>query len=70
LGVLLLVLGLINHIASARRLRVRRERLRELGLIRHAGPAGPSTITIIAMLLLLLGILTFASIVSRNGLLG
>ena len=70
LGVLLLVLGLINHVASSNRLRARHERLRQLGLLRHAEPPGPSTITVIALLLLLLGILAFASIVFRPGLLG
>jgi putative membrane protein len=69
LGVLLLVLGLINHVTSSKHLQARRERLRELGLIRHAEPLGPSTITVIAMLLLLIGVLCFASILLRNSLL-
>jgi putative membrane protein len=70
LGVVLLVLGLLNHVASAKGLETRRARLVAIGMIRHAKPARPSTITVIAILLLLLGVIAFANIVFRNGLFG
>lgn len=70
LGVMLLILGLHNHMTTVRALRARRGRLRQLGLIRHLEPITPSTITIIAVLLLLVGLLAFASIVFRKSYLG
>lgn len=71
LGVLLLVLGLINHVTSSRSLNARRARLVGLGLLRHAAPRHrPSTISVIALLLLLVGVTAFANIVFRNGIFG
>jgi len=70
LGVVLLVLGLFNHMSSSKSLRARRARLHRMGVIRHVEPVGPSTITVIAILLLLIGVMAFANIVFRNGLFG
>ena len=70
LGVLLLVLGLVNHLHSAADLRARRGRLVALGLLRHAEPLRPSTIAVIAALLLVVGVTAFANIVFHNGLFG
>jgi putative membrane protein len=70
LGVVLLVLGLINHVNSSRSLNARRGRLVGLGLLRHATPHRPSTISVIALLLLLVGVTTFANIVFHNGIFG
>lgn len=70
LGVLLLVLALFHHMATIRALHARRARLQKLGLVRQVEPIGPSTITMIAVLLLLVGLLAFASIIFRNNLFG
>ena len=70
LGVVLLVLGLINHMNSAADLRARRARLVALGLLRHNEPLKPSTISVIAALLLVVGVMAFTNIVFHNGLFG
>ena len=70
LGVVLLVLGLLNHMRSAVDLRARRARLVALGLLRHAEPLRPSTISVIAALLLVVGVTAFTNIVFHNGLFG
>ena len=70
LGVALLLLGLANHVSSARNLNLRRGRLVALGLLRHSAPFRPSTISVIAALLLLVGVTAFANIIFHNGLFG
>lgn len=67
LGVILLVLGLLNHWQSTRELRKRRARLFELGLMHHSAPITVSTATAVTMLLLLIGILAFARIIFGTG---
>ncbi len=70
LGVVLLVLGLFSHVHSAADLNARRTRLVALGLLRHTEPLRPSIISVIAALLLVVGITAFANIIFHNGLFG
>jgi putative membrane protein len=65
LGILMLILGIINHWHSCNMLDERRATLHAQGLIRHRRKIRPSTSAIIAFLLLLTGVVTFADIVLR-----
>jgi len=65
LGILMLVLGIWNHWHTSRALDRRRAYLHGIGLIRHRKPILPSSTAIIALLLLLTGVATFAGIAFR-----
>ncbi len=67
LGILMLVLGLINHWQIAVSLQKRRARLFAIGIIRHAPQISMSTATIVAMLLLLIGIFCIVRILFHVG---
>jgi putative membrane protein len=67
LGVGMLVLGLIYHVAFMRGLRHQRDEMREDGLI-YAQSGFPVSLTaIVALLLLLVGLLAIASVVFKLG---
>ena len=67
LGIVLLVMGILEHLREARSRRARRARLYAAGLIRHVETVKPSNILIVAALLLLIGLAAFGSIVFRVG---
>lgn len=67
LGMVLLCLGIWNHIKTVRTLQERRNRLFDLGLIRHMAQFHISTVTSIAVALFFIGLLAIASIVFRMG---
>ncbi|SNT04403.1 putative membrane protein [Sphingomonas laterariae] len=67
LGVVLLLLGMINHVRSVLQLRHRRDRLFELGLIRHVSRFRVSTVMIVAIALLAIGLLAIVAIAFREG---
>ena len=62
LGVLLLVIGIVNHLKETKARRERREMLFEKGLIRHAEPVKVSNILAVAILLMLVGIAALADV--------
>lgn len=59
LGMLLLILGIGNHIQETRGRRRRRQRLYDQGLIAHVEPVRVSSVTVIAILLFVAGLLAF-----------
>jgi putative membrane protein len=65
LGVLLLVMGLIGHVRFYRNLKQRRGRLLELGLLHGLDHYRATPTFITAVLLLALGLVTFASLLVR-----
>ena len=67
LGVLLLILGLLNHWNDTRLLRDRRRRLFELGIMHHTAEVKVSTVTVVALLLLLVGLAAIALVVFSVG---
>ena len=67
LGVLLLILGLWNHWNDTRLLRDRRRRLFELGIMHHTAEVKVSTVTVVALLLLLIGLAAIALVVFSVG---
>ncbi len=62
LGVILLAIGIGNHLKETAARRARREMLFEQGLIRHAEPVKASNILIIAILLLLIGLVAMIDV--------
>jgi putative membrane protein len=67
LGILMLILGLVNHMQLTRSLQQRRARLFELGIIHHTAKIEISTATAIAFLLLLVGIFAIMRIAFHIG---
>jgi putative membrane protein len=67
LGILLLLLGLLNHWQLTRSLRERRERLFELGIMHHTAKIQVSSATLVALLLLLVGIFAIVRIALHTG---
>lgn len=67
LGIILLVLGILNHLKETRARRIRRERLCDQGLLAHLEPVKVSPAMAAAVLLLAIGILAFFSIAFRLG---
>jgi putative membrane protein len=67
LGIMLLVLGILEHLRETRSRRARRTRLYQAGLVRHVEPVKPSYVLVVAILLLLVGVLSFLSIAFRAG---
>jgi putative membrane protein len=65
LGIVMLVLGIWNHWEASRALDQRRAYLHGIGLIHHRRQIRPSSTAIIALLLLLTGLATFAGIAFR-----
>jgi len=62
LGVILLCIGIANHIKETRVRRQRRQLLFDQGLIHHAEPVRVSNILIVAVLLLLIGLAAVADV--------
>ena len=67
LGIALLVMGSLYHLAFMRELRRRRNEMTGEGLIHGQSGFPPSMVLITALLLLLIGIAAFASIAFRAG---
>ena len=67
LGIVLLALGIFNHLREAKARRARRQRLCDEGLIRHVEPVKTSSAMAIAILLLLVGLLAFGDLAFRVG---
>lgn len=67
LGVLILILGLWNHWSDTRSLRERRRRLFELGIMHHTAEVKVSTVTVVALLLLLIGVAAIARVAFSIG---
>lgn len=67
LGVLMLITGLFNHMQAAKELRQRRQRLYDLGLLRHVERVRVTSTTLIAVLLLVVGLLAIASMIFHVG---
>lgn len=67
LGVLILVLGLWNHWQETRSLRERRRRLFALGIMHHTAEVKVSTVTVVAILLLLIGVAAIARVAFSIG---
>jgi len=67
LGVVLLVLGILNHLHEARRGRQRRQGLAARGLISDYAPQRVSTPLLVASLLLVIGLLAMAGVGLRAG---
>jgi putative membrane protein len=67
LGILLLLLGLFNHWQLTRSLRARRQRLFGLGIIHHTATIEVSSATLVALLLLLVGLLAIVRIAFHAG---
>jgi putative membrane protein len=65
LGVALLTLGLVNHVRETRARRARRERLCNLGLIRHPEIVKTSSAMMIAVLLWLLGVVAIVDVLNQ-----
>lgn len=62
LGVVLLGLGIFNHVKETRARRTRRQRLFDEGLVAHPEPVKISNVTVIAVLLLLLGLVAIVDV--------
>ena len=62
LGVLLLAIGIANHLKETKSRRQRREMLFEKNLIRHAEPVKVSNILVVAILLMFVGIAAMADV--------
>lgn len=62
LGVILLALGIGNHLKETKARRARRERLYERGLIAHPEPVKASNVMVIAILLLLIGLVAMVDV--------
>lgn len=69
LGILMLVLGIWNHVDETRKLSRRRQRLFDEGLIKHAPVIKVSSTATVAVLLLLLGVLALCSVAFRLNIL-
>jgi putative membrane protein len=67
IGVFLLAAGIANHVATAFALRRRRVRLQSAGLVRTVQPMRPAAVTLVALLLLVLGLVAIASVGFRYG---
>ena len=67
LGIAMLVLGLINHWQLTASLIERRRRLFALGIVHHTAPIRISTTSVVALLLLLLGVAAIARIAFHVG---
>lgn len=67
IGIVLLVVGLLNHAQGARSLRERRARLHAAGLIGHQEKIAVSSTSMIAFLLLAVGLLAVSSVLFRIG---
>lgn len=67
LGVILLALGLVDHVRQAQARRLRRKRLFEEKLVHHAEPVRPSTTMIVAVLLFVVGIVAMLRVGLRVG---
>src|SRR5262249_55782729 len=65
LGVLLLTLGLVNHVKETKGRRERRLRLCEKGLIRHAEIVKTSSAMLVAVLLWMLGVVALLDVVTH-----
>jgi len=67
LGVLLLTLGVINHLKETKARRHRRQQLCHEGLIRHPEIVKTSSAMLIAVLLWLLGVVASIDVIGRVG---
>ncbi len=65
LGVILLGLGISNHLRETKARRARRQMLFDQGLIRHAEPVKVSNVLVIAILLLLVGLVAMVHVGMR-----
>ena len=70
LGIGTLVCGLVGQYGALRRLRGRRNNLYALGLLQHGTDFRPSPISVIAVLLLLIGLVAILGIALHAGPLG
>jgi putative membrane protein len=66
LGIAMLVMGILGHRRFMRGLAVRKQRLLDLGLVRHSDEYKPTPTFITAVLLLVLGFITAGSIIWRS----
>ncbi len=67
LGVIMLSLGISNHVHNTRERRMRRQTLFDAGLIHHPEIKRPNSSMIIAVLLLIVGLLAILSVAVRAG---
>lgn len=67
LGLILLALGLIDHLKQTRARRLRRRRLFEEKLVHHVEPARPSTTMVVAVLLFIVGVIALLRVGLRVG---
>ena len=67
LGIVLLLLGIVNHFRETQERRARRQRLFEQGLIHHPEIKKASSATVVAILLLLVGVVALLSAALRTG---
>lgn len=67
LGVILLVLGIYNHMQEARERRTRRQRIFDLGLVHSPEARRTNSSMVIAILLLIVGLLAILSVAARTG---
>jgi putative membrane protein len=67
LGIGMLLLGIVNHHFLLSKIHERRARLIQLGLLRHNDVQRTTMVSIIAILLLVIGIAAVASVAFRSG---
>jgi len=67
LGNVLLLLGIVNHVRETAERRARRKALFDRGLIHHPEIVKVSSATVVAILLLLVGLLALLSLALRQG---
>jgi putative membrane protein len=67
LGIGILVVGLVHQFDTLKHLRQRRDALYAANLLRHAASLRPSPITIVALLLLIMGLLAIVGMALRLG---
>lgn len=67
LGMILLALGLVDHVRQTQARRSRRNRLFEERLVHHVEPIRPSTTMIVAVLLFIVGLLAMLRVGFRVG---